>query len=103
MIKGINMINADNLLKQCAPFEEISRITGWTHQQIIDYVDSIFRNENPRVVSENFAYFCWGRTKDEMFDDNNISRLINDEIIRQQIESLKKDNERYQKVKSLKK
>ena len=102
MLKGINVRNADKLLMECAPFDEISSVTGWNKQQIIDYIDSFFRVDNPQIVSNNLSYFCWGRTKDEIFDDNRNSRMLDAEEIKFQIDLMNKKRENDQKIKLLK-
>lgn len=56
---------ADKLLCNFEPFKVIMKETGWTKQEVFDYIRSNFIREYPSVYEKNVSYFTWGMTNEE--------------------------------------
>ena len=54
----------DKLIKAGASFEIIKQVTGWTDEELWNYIDMVYRKENKEEVQDenNKSYFCWGET-----------------------------------------
>lgn len=78
----------DELLHDGVPFECIMKITGWTKQEIFDYMRSSFIEKYPSVYEKNVAYFTWGMTNKQLERYNKTSQ---EQYISSQMEKLYKE------------
>lgn len=71
--KNVKAMLVDELLKGNSPFEVITRVTGWTPEEIWIYIDMVYRKKHPEAFQDenNKSYFCWGET-DDLSKNNKI-------------------------------
>ena len=53
----------DEMLLKKVPFKYIVYITGWSENELWDYIDMHFRIKNREFSKENKHYFVWGESK----------------------------------------
>lgn len=54
---------ADVLLREKSSFEKISKLTGWTTEEIWLYITLEYRKKYPRQYEADQAYYCWGENQ----------------------------------------
>lgn len=65
-VKAKVCLVADKLLCNFESFKVIMEKTGWSKQEVFDYIRSSFINEYPNVYKKNVSYFTWGMTNEEL-------------------------------------
>ena len=61
--KNIKIALADKLLSEKSSFEKISKVTGWTIDEIWLYIDMIYRKKYPEQYESDRIYYCLGENK----------------------------------------
>lgn len=66
MTKSIVQSKVDELLSKKTPFSEITRITGWTVEEIWLYMDMVYRINNEEFARGNRHYCVWGMDDEKL-------------------------------------